>query len=218
LTEVVCYYFWNNLLSTSIISQNWSIQFFSAPKSKSVNIGPESVADLIKLIWGTFSNPLLLHCLRKVIQRHETAQWSVTCEVLLKLTSLKIGMNVKIILNIYVLLTFYHRSNDISKTYCCDIPIYYQNDLAMKNIVDVTGGKPIAAWSQSISGVNAVNPLVTFFDIQWRKREVIFFLFVPDTTRELLTRMIYILSQTINPTFLRSTSSSPLFHIDGRLV
>jgi hypothetical protein len=27
----------------------------------------------------------------------------------------------------------------------------------MSNTVDVTGGKPIAVWSQSISGVNAVN-------------------------------------------------------------
>jgi hypothetical protein len=33
----------------------------------------------------------------------------------------------------------------------------------------VTGGKPIAAWSQSISGVSAVNPLVAFYDIhRWK--------------------------------------------------
>jgi hypothetical protein len=30
---------------------------------------------------------------------------------------------------------------------------------------EVTGGKPIAAWSQSISGVSAINPLVAFYDI-----------------------------------------------------
>jgi hypothetical protein len=37
---------------------------------------------------------------------------------------------------------------------------------------------------QSISGVSAVNPLVAFYDIHERKREVLFFYFVPDTTRE----------------------------------
>jgi hypothetical protein len=46
----------------------------------------------------------------------------------------------------------------------------------------VTGGKPIAVWSQSISGVNAINPLVAFYDIHGRKREVQSFFF-PDTTR-----------------------------------
>jgi hypothetical protein len=33
-----------------------------------------------------------------------------------------------------------------------------QNYLAMRNTADVTGGKPIAVSSQSISGVSAVNP------------------------------------------------------------
>jgi hypothetical protein len=35
----------------------------------------------------------------------------------------------------------------------------------------VTGGKPIAVRSQSISGVNAINPLVAFCDIHGRKRK-----------------------------------------------
>jgi hypothetical protein len=48
-------------------------------------------------------------------------------------------------------------------------------------LLDVIGGKPIAVWSQSISGVNAINPLVAFYDIHGRKREVLFFYFVPDT-------------------------------------
>jgi hypothetical protein len=48
----------------------------------------------------------------------------------------------------------------------------------------VTGGKPIAALLQSISGVSAINPLVAFYDIHGRKREVLFFYFVPDTTRD----------------------------------
>jgi hypothetical protein len=48
----------------------------------------------------------------------------------------------------------------------------------------VTGGKPIAVLLQSISGVTAINPLVAFYDIHGGKREVLFFYFVPDTTRD----------------------------------
>jgi hypothetical protein len=48
----------------------------------------------------------------------------------------------------------------------------------------VTGGKPIAVRSQSISGGSAVNPLVAFYDIHGRKREVLFFYFVPETNRD----------------------------------
>jgi hypothetical protein len=54
----------------------------------------------------------------------------------------------------------------------------------MRNTADVTGGKPIAVWSQSIPGVSAVNPLVAFYDIHGRKGEVLFFYFVPDNTRD----------------------------------
>jgi hypothetical protein len=50
---------------------------------------------------------------------------------------------------------------------------------------DVTGGKPIAVSLQSISGVSAINPLVAFYDIHGGKREVLFFYFVPDTTRDM---------------------------------
>jgi hypothetical protein len=53
----------------------------------------------------------------------------------------------------------------------------------MRNTADVTGGKPIAILLQSISGVNAINPLVAFYDIHGRKREVLLFYFV--TTREI---------------------------------
>jgi hypothetical protein len=49
---------------------------------------------------------------------------------------------------------------------------------------DVTGGKPIAILLQSISGVSAINPLVAFFDIHGGKRELLFFYFGPDTTRD----------------------------------
>jgi hypothetical protein len=49
----------------------------------------------------------------------------------------------------------------------------------------MTGGKPIAVLLQSISGVSVINTLVAFYDIQGGKREVLFFYFVPDTTRDL---------------------------------
>jgi hypothetical protein len=55
----------------------------------------------------------------------------------------------------------------------------------MKNTADVTG-KPITVLLQSISLVSAINPLVTFYDIHGGKREVLFFYFVPETTRVLL--------------------------------
>jgi hypothetical protein len=48
----------------------------------------------------------------------------------------------------------------------------------------MTGGKPIAVLLQSISGVSAINPLIAFYDIHGGKREVIFFYFVADTTRD----------------------------------
>jgi hypothetical protein len=40
----------------------------------------------------------------------------------------------------------------------------------MRNTPDVTGGKPIVVWLQSITGRNAVNPLVAFYDIHGRRR------------------------------------------------
>jgi hypothetical protein len=53
----------------------------------------------------------------------------------------------------------------------------------MKNTADVTGGKPIAVLLQSILGVSAINSLDAFYDTHGGKREVLFFYFVPDTTR-----------------------------------
>jgi hypothetical protein len=50
----------------------------------------------------------------------------------------------------------------------------------------MTSGKPIAVLLQSISGVSAINPLVAFYDIQGEKREVLFFYFIPDTTRDII--------------------------------
>jgi hypothetical protein len=54
---------------------------------------------------------------------------------------------------------------------------------SMRNTADVTGGKPIAVLLQSISDVSAINPLFAFYDIYGGKKEVLFFYFVPDTTR-----------------------------------
>jgi hypothetical protein len=63
--------------------------------------------------------------------------------------------------------------------------MFYQNYLAMSNTADVTGdGDGLAVWLQSTRGVSAVNPLVAFYDIHGRKREMLFFYFVPDTTRD----------------------------------
>jgi hypothetical protein len=55
---------------------------------------------------------------------------------------------------------------------------------------EVIGGKPIAVLLQSISGVTAINPLVAFYDIHGGKREVLFFYFVPDTTRDMYVTCI----------------------------
>jgi hypothetical protein len=54
----------------------------------------------------------------------------------------------------------------------------------MRKTPDVIDGKPIAVLLlQSISDLSAINPLVAFYDIYGAKREVLFFCFVPDTTR-----------------------------------
>jgi hypothetical protein len=63
----------------------------------------------------------------------------------------------------------------------------------MRNTADVTGGKPIVVLSQSISGVRAINPLVAFYDIYGGKREVLFFYFVTDTTRDYSNSLIIII-------------------------
>jgi hypothetical protein len=54
----------------------------------------------------------------------------------------------------------------------------------MRNTADVTDGNPIAVLLQPISGVSAINPLVAIYDIHGGMREVLFFYFVPDTTRD----------------------------------
>jgi hypothetical protein len=54
----------------------------------------------------------------------------------------------------------------------------------MSKTADGTGGKPIDVLLQPISGVSAINPLVAFYDIHGGMKEVLFFYFVPDTTRD----------------------------------
>jgi hypothetical protein len=61
----------------------------------------------------------------------------------------------------------------------------------MRNSADRTGGKPIAVLLRSISGVSAINPLVAFYDIHGGKTEVLFFYFVPDTTRDIMSLYNY---------------------------
>jgi hypothetical protein len=73
--------------------------------------------------------------------------------------------------------------------YSSEMPTFYHNYSAMRNTADMAGGKPIAVRLQSISGGHAVNPLVTFYDIHGRKREVLFFCSVPDTTRDWIVCM-----------------------------
>jgi hypothetical protein len=58
----------------------------------------------------------------------------------------------------------------------------------------MTGGKPIAVLLQSISDVSAINPLVAFYDIHGGKREVLFFYFVPDSTRDIVGTYILIMN------------------------
>jgi hypothetical protein len=84
--------------------------------------------------------------------------------------------------------------------------MFYQNYLTMSNTADVTGGKPIAVESQSISGVNAINPLVAFY-IHGRKREVLLVYFVPDTTRDdiILRRRIKFRTTVFFPTIKLTT-------------
>jgi hypothetical protein len=77
-----------------------------------------------------------------------------------------------------------HQKQHRHLRYSSETPTPYQNWLAMRNTVDVTGGKPIAVLLQSISGVSAINPLDAFYDIHGGKREVLFFYFIPDTTRD----------------------------------
>jgi hypothetical protein len=79
----------------------------------------------------------------------------------------------------------------------------------MKNTAGVSGGKPIAVFLQPISGVSAINPLVAFYDIHGRKREVLFYYFVPDTRRkrERESAVLYFIKHDDNEAVLEILSS-----------
>jgi hypothetical protein len=64
--------------------------------------------------------------------------------------------------HILILLTLCpRRGSRDNLSYSSETPTFYQNELAIRNTADVTGGKPIAIWSQSFSGVSDVIPFVT---------------------------------------------------------
>jgi hypothetical protein len=71
----------------------------------------------------------------------------------------------------------------------------------MRNTADVTGGKPIAVFLQSISGVIVINPFDAFYDIHGGKGEVLFFYFVLDTTRDYIycVNLYYVMEELDGP-------------------
>jgi hypothetical protein len=78
----------------------------------------------------------------------------------------------------------------------------------MTNTTDVTDGKSIAVLLQS--GVSAINPLAAFYDIHGGKREVLFFYFVPDTTRDFyIIHVIYIKTFLMNHYLLETPHLKP---------
>jgi hypothetical protein len=85
-------------------------------------------------------------------------------------------------LHTYIPFTLDPRKGSRGLRYFSETPTFYQNDLALRT-TGVTGVS-FAVWLQSISGGDAVNPLVAFYAIHGRKREVLFFRSVPDTTRD----------------------------------
>jgi hypothetical protein len=71
----------------------------------------------------------------------------------------------------------------------------------MRNTANVTGGKPIAVWSQSISDVSAVNSLVAFYHMHGRaKGRGAILLFCPGHhTRLVYTySLLYLLKHSID--------------------
>jgi hypothetical protein len=93
----------------------------------------------------------------------------------------------------FFFITYIHHSRFIPKGLAekFQTPTFYQNILAMRNTADVTDGKPIALRSQSIVGVSDIHPLVTFYDIHGRKREVVFF------SHETLFYYLFLIKQAV---------------------
>jgi hypothetical protein len=89
--------------------------------------------------------------------------------------------------HVHLFLTYIHPTHALSPKgqqrylrYSSETPTFYHN----KNTADVTDGKSIAVLLQSILGVIAINPLFAFYDTHGGKREVLFFYFASDTTRD----------------------------------
>jgi hypothetical protein len=61
----------------------------------------------------------------------------------------------------------------------------------MRNIADVTGGKPIAVLLQSISGVSVITPLVAFYDIHGGKARCYSFI-LSRTPHETIKLRVYL--------------------------
>jgi hypothetical protein len=72
--------------------------------------------------------------------------------------------------------------------YYSENPTLYQNDLAMRSIADVIGGKPFAIWSQSASDVSVYDLLIAYYVICGGNREKQFYSSVPDTTQDYARR------------------------------
>jgi hypothetical protein len=119
------------------------------------------------------------------------------CLTLLRHQSRGLFTDGKLYIHTYVC-TYLHTAHALSRRgskdlrYSSEISTLYQNSLVMRNTADVTGGKPIAVWSQSISGVSAINPWAAFYDMHGRKGEVLFIYAVPDNTQELVCFLIYL--------------------------
>jgi hypothetical protein len=127
-----------------------------------------------------------------------TATVVINKSTLLQSLLAKLGLFTWIYIHTYIPLTLYPRIIR-GIWYSSVTPTFYHNYLTMRDTADVTGGKPIAVCLLSISGVSAINPLIAFYDIHGRKREVLFFYFVPDTTRDKITKTLefnLILSKT----------------------
>jgi hypothetical protein len=73
----------------------------------------------------------------------------------------------------------------------------------MRNTADVTSGKPIAVWSQSISAISAIN-LSRLLRHPWKKGRSAILLFCPGHhTRLILRNILYIWIITTNPHWAR---------------
>jgi hypothetical protein len=99
--------------------------------------------------------------------------------------------------------------------YSSETPTFYQIYLTMTNTSDVTGGKPIAVWSQFISGVSAINPLIAFYDIHEETGAILLFCPGHHTRRDvyvIIIHYIIILCDDTDTSYLFIRNSNLLFY------